>query len=436
MSVHDVSAVAERRRSPAGPPVAMDFKADQATFEALPTWFAKYGDIYSIPSKDGSYRSYVISHPKYVRHVLVDNAKNYVKGRGFERVRLLLGNGIFVSDGDVWRSQRKQIQPSFRRNSLQRIGLLVRGCHIRLLERWRDCARRSIAIDVAQETSLLALSVITRATFGEEFENSHRENPFSLLADTGERDLRFLSRFRALVPVVRRAIAAHDAEHGADFLSALIRSQMERNRIVDEVLTLMVSGHETTAASLAWVWYLVSENPGVAAALRREVDSSQWLDVPPLDELSDLTYVKRTFLEALRLYPPGWIFSRRALADDDLFGETIPAGSEVILAPYVVHRRPDFWQDPETFDPSRFADAGGGGPAGAYFPFSSGPRRCIGEVLAGMTAGTHIASVMRNFVLTRADSCPVRPSAGVNLRPGEPVLIALHDRHPERGRVT
>jgi enediyne biosynthesis protein E7 len=429
-----VNAARGRESVPPGPSSPMDIQADPVAFEVLPDWFSKFGDIYSVPSKDGAFLSYVVNHPDLIRHVLVDNSRNYAKGRGFDRVKLLLGNGIFVSQGDFWRRQRRMIQPAFSKSSLDRIFALMRSCHIELIERWTEYARTGQRVDVVDETSRLALSVITRATFGARLSDvlgPNSENPFSLLADTTARDLRFVSRFRALVPLVIRAMSARKPDdEGLDFLSAIMKARdtfgnpMEQRAAVDEILTLMVSGHETTAASLAWVWYLVTQNPSCELALRGEVENNRWSDLPTAADLERLVHVKRTFLEALRMYPPGWVFTRRALADDVIGGYRVPADSEVVISPYIVHRRTDFWDQPGSFIPERFGSSGSSLSSGAFIPFSSGPRKCIGEAFATTTAETHIASVMRHFRLTGA-SRVVRPIAGVNLRPEEPIWVSL-----------
>ncbi len=402
---------------------------------------ARFGDIYRVyvPSR-GDYVT-VINHPDDIKRVLVANHANYRKGFGLDRVRLLLGDGIVTSDGDLWRTQRYMMQPMFHRRVVTQFGALIDAANERLLARWQRLAAAAEPVNVTDEMSAVALDVILRAVLGEDLERLVREtggNPFALIARDSARDLAFASRFHRLRRLVAGIAASRreSAEEPRDLIGMLVQARnkstgapMGERELVDEVMTLIIAGHETAASTLNSVWYLLSQHPDVEARLHRELDALPEPIAATLQLSESLTYTRRIIDEALRLYPPVWVISRRSIGPDRLAGYPIPAGTELLLSPYLLHRHPGIWAEPERFDPDRpEPQAAGGGPFFARIPFGAGARRCIGEQMAHYEISMHICRVGRLFRLTRPPGPPPELEAMINLRTRHPVMMRLERR--------
>jgi cytochrome P450 len=204
---------------------------------------------------------------------------------------------------------------------------------------------------------------------------------------------------------------------------------MSDREMIDEVLTLIVAGHETTASSLAWTWYLISQDEDVAAGLRAEADGIAEGRALGLDAAEALRYTHQVLQESLRLYPPGWLFTRRALEADELGGYGIPARTDVFICPYLLHRHPDYWDRPEQFRPERFAEADAEERHRfSYIPFSVGPRHCIGENMAMFEMLVHVQQASRRFRLSRASAEPIELEAQINLRPRSTLMMNVEER--------
>jgi cytochrome P450 len=264
------------------------------------------------------------------------------------------------------------------------------------------------------------------------------DTPFSIVHTEGDRDLRFAYRIRSLAGLVRELIArrrAHAEEHHFDFFGMALGARdketgevMTDKQLVDEVLTLVVAGHETTATALTWVWYLLGRHAPVMEALGKSAESLPDV-VPGIDAMEAWTSCQQVIKEALRLCPPGWIMSRRAIAPDVLLGAQIPAGADVFIGPYFVHRHPRHWLDPERFDPGRFNESADAERHGfAYIPFGVGPRHCIGEGLAMYEIAMHLAAMTRRFRLKPLDDAPPRIEARFNYRLRSDLLMRIERR--------
>ncbi len=204
---------------------------------------------------------------------------------------------------------------------------------------------------------------------------------------------------------------------------------MTERQLIDEVMTLVVAGHETTASALNWTWYLLSQHPDVEARLHAELDAAPVDAAPGLAQMEALAYTHQVVDEALRMYPPGWILSRRTLEPDTLAGYEIPAGASVMLSPYLLHRHPKFWVEPESFRPERFApDHESERPRFAYMPFAAGPRHCIGESLALYEMLMHLYKVARRYRLIHVPDRPLELEAQINLRTKYPLFMRLERR--------
>jgi cytochrome P450 len=354
--------------------------------------------------------------------VLVENWQNYVKGRIIERVGLLLGNGLMVSEGELWKQQRRMIQPAFNHESIMTLIKLIVAVNSRLLGKWRLAAQRNESVNVTHDVSGMALEVVLRFIFGEDYEgvNSH----FEILSLEQTRDMAFARSFRALGKVILQVIDRRrkDFARPTDALGIMMQAcdpqsgqLMQDRQLIDEILTLIVAGHETTASTLNWTWYLISQHPEVEEKLANELDtlttSSEFEDLPRF------LYTRQVIEEAMRLYPAGWSMSRKALGDDRLGEYFVPAGTEVYVPPYFIQRHPDLWEEPDRFNPDRFRPENSKHRHRlATIPFSAGPRNCIGTHFARIEMQIHIMTIARSLRLEYVPSRPVELDAGVNLR--------------------
>ena len=414
---------------PPGPAEPIDISFSQNALPALCDAFARYGDGFRVYSPVTQAHIYVFSHPDHVRRVLVDNHQNYTKGIGIDRVGILLGNGIMVSEGELWRRQRKLIQPLFHREVISRMLAHVHAANLQLLERWMKAAAQRQEINLTQDMSDVTLGIVLRAIFGDELDAivaAQGANPFALLTEETERNLTFAYKFRALSKLIMEVVTRRRARHDEprDLLGMLLAARdrksgepMPDRQLLDEVMTLIVAGHETTASALNWTWYLLSQHPEIERRLHEEVDSLPSVPLD-MDGLETLVYTHQVVKESLRLYPPGWLLTRRSIGADVIGGYRIAPKTDIFLSPYLIHRHPGFWRDPERFDPDRFAAAETANRNRfAYLPFALGPRACIGEHFAMAEMVMHTAMLARGIRLRYVAREPLELECQVNLRP-------------------
>lgn len=408
---------------------------------------ASLGDVYRVYAPGRKSHTWVINHPDDVKRVLVSNHRNYTKGTGLDRVKILLGNGIMTSEGDFWKRQRYMMQPMFHRRVITEFARVIDAANDRFIAKWEAQATRGEPVNVTEDMSELTLEIVLRSIFGTDFDRLAQQpggNPFDVVTKEPARNLQFAYKFRSLgklvAQIARRRRAA--GEEHFDFIAMLMNSRdketgdaMAERELIDEVMTLVVAGHETTASGLNWTWYLLSQHPEIDAKLHREVSSPP----PPagegregargLAEMESLTYTGQVINEALRLYPPGWLLSRRTIAADVLGGYEVPAATDVLLSPYLLHRHPKFWKEPDAFRPERFdAEHEAERPRFAYMPFAAGPRHCIGETFALYEMQMHLCKVARRYRLTYVPDKPIEIEAQINLRTKHPLYMRLERR--------
>ncbi|MFK7994678.1 MAG: cytochrome P450 [Granulosicoccus sp.] len=423
-----------------GPVEPFDVNVDHATFEKLGQWIIEHGDTVAITPLKRHSPAILLNNPEHVKQVLISNHRNYAKGVGFERVAMLLGNGIIVSDGDFWRSQRRMIQPAFHRKIIANLALMMQRCNERKLEQWQRKATKSVAINLTEEMSALALEVILRALFSDDLDALIEElggNPFAILVEDVTRDLKLAMRFRALTrhvaSIMQKRRDQDRIEH--DFLSLLMESRdkdtlqpMADKALIDEVMTIIVAGHETTAGTLNWAWYLLSQHEEQERTLHEEVDA---LAVGPgFNDLAKLGYTRRVIEETLRLYPPVWLFSRKARNSDVFMSEAgevcIPAGTDVFLSPYFMHRDERHWADPDRFDPDRFSDESiRERNRHVYYPFSLGSRRCIGEFFSLVDMQLHLGLLAQHIRLVHVPGESIEIEPLINLRSSSIMMMPV-----------
>jgi cytochrome P450 len=419
--------------------------------ELMTRALADHGDIVRL--QFGPHRYFVLNHPDAIKHVLVDHPKNYTKSRNYDGLKLVLGRGLLTSEGEAWRQQRKIAQPAFHRERLGSFARSMVRCTDDLLEQWEP--RRGERVDVHAEMMRLTLRIVGQTFFGADVDRD--------AAAIGEalrvviqyahgyveqivqvpvwvptpRNVRFRKAMRTLDGVVRRIIdeRRRSGEAGDDLLAMYLSARDESGEplpddlVRDEVMTMVLAGHETTANALTWSWYLLSRRPDVARRVREEVHAVLGDRAPDVADLPRLDLCTRVVQESLRLYPPAWSFERQAVEDDEVMGFSVPAGTIIGMCPYILHRSRAWWDDPETFDPDRFTpERSAARPRYAYLPFGGGPRTCIGSAFAMMEAQIVVAMIARRFAFEAPPERNVEIDLDITLRPRNGMKLRLDGR--------
>jgi cytochrome P450 len=434
-------AAAPANSAPPEAELQFDVGSTEDSLERMIELFARHGDTYRVFVPARRSYTYVIHNPDDVKRVLLSNHRNYTKGVGLDRVKILLGKGIMTSEGELWKRQRYMMQPLFHRRVITEFASVIARANDRWIDRWEDLAHRGELINLTDEMSELTLEIVLRSIFGRDLDRLSQQlggNPFAVVTKEQSRDLQFAYKFRSLTKLVAQLIAQRRtaAEEHFDYVAMLMNARdkesgepMGERELIDEIMTLIVAGHETTASGLNWTWYLLSQHPQVEARLHAEIDGAAALPAPTLSEMEALRYTRQTIDEALRLYPPGWLLSRRTIDADVLGGYPVPAGTNVLLPLYLLHRHPHFWNNPEAFDPERFApEHEAERPRFAYMPFAAGPRHCIGETFALYEMLVHLYKVARRYRLRYVPDKPLELEAQINLRTRYPLRMRLEAR--------
>jgi cytochrome P450 len=416
--------------------------------------YQRYGDI--VRFRNGPRGNvYLLSRPDHVKQVLVDNAANYPRNEG---PGALLGNGLFGSEGDFWKRQRGMVQPAFHRERLAgMVGTVVERTQ-RLLDAWEPRAASGEVFEVASEMSELALSLMGWLVCSQELEKPVHDgiqlhvhflnHPRHFMADWLLRRMpRFITRRYSRAPAY---LALMDTVHGwgdrlirerrqrdaqalpDDILTLLMQARdsagqgMSDTELRDELLTLVVGGHEATAMALTWTWYLLHQHPEVQERLRAEVAAVLGDRLPTARDVPALAYANQVFQESMRLYPPAWMFARVAMGPDRIGGYDVPPGTGMAMMSYLVHRHPAAWEEPERFDPDRFSpERSAKRPKFAYLPFGGGQRLCIGNNLALMQATLIIAMVVQRYRVVVRQEGPVEQYAALTLQPRGGLRVSL-----------
>ena len=427
-------------RRPPGPDQAVSLGIDAETLASLKAMQRQYGNLVSMVRPNGRL-AYFINEPDEVRRVLVRRHGSYRKGPGFERVKMLLGNGLIVSDGEIWRRSRTMIQPAFSRQNVHQLLRVMVECTDSRAVRWAQAASAGETINITAETCDFALELILVSIFGDDYERhivTDGENPFAFLSRDSARDLGVVMKVRHLRELLMRIIAGRRAGAGSrhfDFLSMYLAATDKAGRpfsdaeLLDELMTLIVAGFETSANTLNWVWYLVAGHADVEARLLDEAErilpNVSALDA---DALAAMVYTQQVLEETLRLYPPVWLFTRRAHDADELEHFDVPPGTDIYLSPYVLHRTAEFWPDPERFDPDRFEIGDRPKKEQPFFPFSLGPRRCLGEYFSFLEMKVHLGFLLPRFRMHRVDDRDPGLELGINLRSAEDITMRPEER--------
>ncbi len=400
--------------------------------------------------------AYLIYYPDSVKHVLQENNRNYNKDLfTYKMFRPFLGKGLLINDGESWLHQRRLMQPAFHRKRIATYGTIMTDATVALLERWQSYVKQDSSLDIAEEMMSLTLRIVGKTLFSLDLSDetnaidaavttllkllgNYVYAPFPPISIPTARNRQLLAANRSLEQVIYRMIGERRQQNTdtGDLLSMLLLARdeetgqgMNDRQIRDELMTMLLAGHETTANTLAWTWYLLSQHPEVERRLYTEVDEVLGGAIPTVEHLSELKYTNMVLEESLRLYPPACILSRKAIGDDELGGYRIPANSMIIVSPYAIQHHPDYWPDPERFDPERFTpEISADRSHYAYFPFSSGPRMCIGSSFAMMEAQLILATIAQRYQLRMVPGHPVEPQMLVTLRPKYGLRMSIHER--------
>ena len=408
----------------------------------------EYGDIAGV--RVLNFRSIFINHPDIIEEVLVTNARRYIKGRVLRANRHVFGEGLLTSEGEFWLRQRRLAQPAFHRARIASYAATMVEYTQRMLHGWRDGEER----DAHQEMMRLTLQIVGKTLFDADVERDAQDvgKSMELLLEIGANfrrtifvphwlptptNLRVKREVTQIEKILYRIIAERRASgrDAGDLLSMLLHahdedgSRMTDRQLRDETITLFLAGHETTASTLSWTWWLVAQNPAVEARLHAELDAVLGDRMPSLDDMPKLVYAGHVITEGLRLYPPAWGMARLALEDHELAGYPVKKGMGVAMAQWVVHRDLRWYEAPEQFRPERWeGDLAKRLPRFAYFPFGGGPRQCIGNAFALMEATLILATIAQKFRIRLVPRHPVTPLASITLRPLHGIRVVLQAR--------
>ncbi len=416
----------------------------------------KYGDVakFRLLKRE----VYLVNHPDLVRELLVQKVDNYTKRTvAFSIVKKVLGESTFTATGDVWKRKRKLVQPSFHKNRISNLGEIMTEAIEDMLNDWELICDKKGTVEVTDAMMRLTLTVVVKALFSTALSKEEVQTVADvftpLLDETNFRasfPIRMLHQFRAkknaayekniadLNEIIFRIIRERrtSTKSHNDLLQMLMEAQDEETgellndeELRDEVMTVFIAGHETTANAMSWLWAILSQQPDIREKVELEVDEVLGKKKPTAADFPNLSYSLKVFKETLRLYPPVPILPRRIEADDVLGNYKVKGGGEVFFSAYLLHRHPDFWENPETFDPNRFErETERKQHPFAYLPFGGGPRICLGNSFAMMEAVFIVAMTTQRFRLNLVSDKPIVPLISLTTRPKGGVQVRLERR--------
>ncbi len=460
-----------------------DFLRDPIT--VLHNLSKEYGDISHF--KFGKQHIYLVNNPDYIKDVLVNYDNNFIKSRGLQLAKRVLGEGLLTSEGELHRRQRQLIQPIFHPDEIPNYANIMTDYTLDISRQWHDQA----TIDIHKEFMHLTLAIVSKTFFNVSIEGSETKEidqcvttivehfnrarmPFAGIIEKVPlpSNMRFHDAKKHLDKMIYRIIDNHVNSHNnnynkqqdrsylhKDLISLLMRGQADgytsssenskavdksnkkihniintnRQQLRDNVMTIFLAGHETVANALTWTFYLLSQNPKEERSLHDEVDSvldNNDRTVPTAKDISKLEYTQRVFAESMRLYPPAWAIGRQAIKDCNIGDYVIPAGSSILMSQYLMHHDPRYFPEPERFDPERWnSQEKAKRPRFSYFPFGGGTRSCIGETFAWMEGILIIATIVRRWRMRIMPGHPIILQPLVTLRPKYGMQMRLIDRN-------
>ncbi|OJJ23004.1 hypothetical protein BKI52_01225 [marine bacterium AO1-C] len=428
----------------------MDLKRD--SLGSLTRWQQEMGPFFGFHAM--SRPQLVNAKPEYTKYILQDNNKNYIKGKAFDLLRALLGNGILTSEGDFWRKQRRMAQPAFHKARLAGMTQSMLQVIDTFLTEWEQKYKPGDRINVSEEFNHLTLKIVAKALFESEvsddiykvggylFDGMERlmmrlRNPLippRWIPTPG--NIKEKKTLQVLFDVVEKIIIdrQNDPREYNDLLAMLMTTQdedtgevMSRQQLLDEVMTIFMAGHETTAVALGYIFWKLSQYPEIDQQVDQEIEQALGSGNLTFDSLRSLPYTRQVVNEVLRLYPPAWTVGRRAINDDEIGGYHIPAGTGVMLPIYLVHHDPQWWDSPEEFLPERWADTQKikQMPKFTYFPFGGGPRLCIGDQFAQLEIFAVLSMLKQRFKFEHQPKHDIKLLPLVTMRPKDDIYLTL-----------
>jgi cytochrome P450 len=429
--------------------------------------FGNHGDLVRL--RMGPIRYLLVSHPEAVHHILTENQRNYRKDtKGYKTMKKILGEGLLTSNGDFWLKQRRTAQPAFHRERIQGFADVMVRCTEEMVDEWHKTIDRGAPIDVHREMMRITLRIIGLTMMSVDLAHEATEigeAVTTVIVRTDElitslpgadrwpsgNNRRFhrarakLARYlNGIISTRRQQLVAGDDVPG-DLLTMLLQAEdpetgegMNDQQLFDEMMTIFLAGHETTANALAWTFRLLAQHPEHYTTLESEIDAA---GAGPftMKDLGNLPYTKQVIQESMRLYPPAWMIGRNSVEDDALLGVPVPGGTNHFISPWLLHRHPRYWEAPSAFRPERFEGdptqpgAGAGKkrvPKGLYIPFIEGPRQCIGKAFAMMEAQLLLANIVRRVHVSMPEDRRIEAEPVITLRPkgGLPMTITSRER--------
>jgi cytochrome P450 len=414
----------------------------------------EYGDLVGL--RILNFRILLLNHPDHIEDVLVNHPRKFIKGRVLKANKRVFGSGLLTSEGDFWLRQRRLAQPAFHRARIATYASTMVEYTERLLNEWQDGEER----DIHKEMMRLTLQIVGKTLFDADVERHAHDvgKSMELLLELGAdfrrtvlvphwlptpSNFRLELAIRKIEKVLYRMIAEKRASgrEGSDLLSMLLAAQdedgshMTDKQLRDEAITLFLAGHETTANTLSWTWWLLAQNPSVEAKFHNELRNVLGGRAPSMNDLPKLAYTNHIITESMRLYPPAWGTARTAIEDHEIAGYSVPNNSGVSFAQWTVHRDARWYDSPQEFRPERWeGDLMKRLPRFAYFPFGGGPRQCIGNAFALMEAALILATIAQQYRFRLVEGHPVVPLASITLRPRHGIRAVLESR-PAKSRV-
>ena len=426
----------------------LDYSRDPLGF--LTGCAREYGDVVRLNFPGPP--AYLLSNPDHIEQVLVGNNRNFIKDRVTRGELSILGDGLLTSAGAFWRRQRRLAQPAFHRDRIDNYAETMVAYTERMLEGWRSSEQKDIHNDMMRLTLEIVAKTLVDADIADEAEDvgealgavmahfSDQGNGVFLrmLPDSipTPSNLRYRRAQRQLEEFIYGIIEERrrSGRDTGDLLSMLLHatdedgSHMSDEQLRDEVMTVIMAGHETTAIALSWTWRLLALHPEVEKKLHAELNEQLNDNAPTIEGLPYLPYTDAVLKESMRLYPPAWAIGREAIEDCEIGGYHVPAKTQLFISQYVVHHDPRFFENPESFDPGRWADGLEKRiPKYAYFPFGGGPQLCIGQSFAKMEAALLLATIARRFRMRLSGDGRATPQPSITLRPKNGVQVMLEE---------
>ncbi|MDH5555816.1 MAG: cytochrome P450 [Alphaproteobacteria bacterium] len=396
----------------------------------------------------------MLNSPDAIKHVLQDKFEDYPKSRFYRTFKPILGRSMFTSSGETWLSQRRTATPCFGGARFEIMAERIVAATDKMLDRWDGLDRKGEPVEIVHEMMRLTLDGVTQALLEMDFIENYDELHEALTVILHETERRIWAvvpppewfalltrpRYRRAIKTIDRIIRGiiderrRNPRNSDGLLSTLIEAHDregsgDESLLKDQVVAMIATGHESTACALAWAFYTITQHGDVRDRVYEEVDRVLGGRDPRAADLPSLQYTGMVFEESMRLYPPVWTISRVATRDDEIAGVKIPKGTTVMLSPYAMHRNPEFWPEPEKFDPERFhPDEVAKRPRHAYFPFGGGPRVCLGNRFAMMEAKIMIAKVIQRYRLSVLPGQDIVAEPMITLRPRDGIAMALERR--------